>query len=190
MRVVIVACMICAVLVSGCGYSLQGRTDLPFESVSLGVIENKTTEPKLQDRMSRLLAGTLMEYGVDVSPSAMYRIEGSIATFAVTPISEKSLSAIEYQITIIGKFYLVDVQTQRKGPLLEVSSPFVTYFRSSGALVSVLAQKEAASESALKDLSQELVRRMIYKKPLDTTKSGTEKKGEQRVEPQTVPAGR
>jgi len=195
-RVAVIACLIFAVSVSGCGYSLQGRSDLPFESVSLGAIENSTTEPKLQDRMSRLLAETLMEYGVDISRSAMYRIEGAISTFTLTPISEKSLSAIEYQITVVGKFYLVDVQTQRREPLMNVASPFITYFRSSGALVSVIAQKEAATESALKDLSQELVRRIIYKKPAEKLISpgsgggATEKKGEQRIEPQTVPAGR
>jgi outer membrane lipopolysaccharide assembly protein LptE/RlpB len=191
-RVAIVVCLFLVVLTAGCGYTLQGRANLPYETVSIGKIENTTVEPKLQDRMNRLLAGTLMEYGIDVRPSALYRIEGAISTFTLTPVSEKSLTAIEYQITVVAKFDLVNVQTQKKEPLANVRSPFITYFRSSGALVSVLAQKEAAAESALKDLSQELVRRMIYKTPpsADAEINGKEKKGEQRVEPQTVPAGR
>ncbi len=196
MKVAVVACLILAVLVSGCGYSLQRRADLPFDAVSIGKIENMTVEPKLQDRMSRLLAGTLIEYGIDVRPSAIYKIEGAISGFTLTPVSEKSLTAIEYQITVVAQFDLVNMQTQKKVLLANVSSPFITYFRSSGALVSVLAQKEAATENALKDLSQELVRRMIYKKPFESAAPGDsekdikEKKGEQKVEPQTVPAGR
>jgi hypothetical protein len=98
-------------------------------------------------------------------------------------------------ITIEANFSVIDIQTQKKESLASVSSPFSTYFRSSGMLVSVLAQKEAATESALRDLSQELVRRMIYKRPVKTAPSGstekksTEKKGEPTIEPETVPAG-
>jgi hypothetical protein len=133
--------------------------------------------------MSRLLAETLMEYGFDVRTSARYRIEGKISRFDLTPVSEKSLTAIEYQITIAADFDLVDMQTQKKEGLASVSSPFITYFRSSGALVSVLARKEAATESALRDLSQELVRRIVYKRPSkiapakDREIKDTEKKG-------------
>ncbi len=196
MRIGLIISLLVAALASGCGYTLQGRADLPFETVSLGTIQNTTVEPKLQDRMSRLLAETLMEYGIDVRPSARYKIEGSIEKFALIPVSEKSLTAIEYQITIVANFIIIDVQTQKKEPLANVSSPFITYFRSSGALVSVLAQKEVATESALRDLSQELARRMIYKRPAKTApsestgKKSTEKRGESTIEPQTVPAGK
>ena len=195
MRVAMIVCLLFAVLVSGCGYTLQGRSDLPFEAVSLGAIQNTTVEPKLQDRMSRLLAETLMESGFDVRNSARYRIEGKISRFDLTPVSEKSLTAIEYQITLTADFDLVDMQTQKKEVLASVSSPFITYFRSSGALVSVLAQKEASTESAIRDLSQELVRRIVYKRPAKTAPvrdremGDIEKKGGQKVEPQTVPPG-
>jgi outer membrane lipopolysaccharide assembly protein LptE/RlpB len=194
-RIGLIFSLLLAVLASGCGYTLQGRADLPFETISLGTIQNTTVEPKLQDRMSRLLAETLMEYGFDVRPAARYKMEGSIERFTLTPVSEKSLTAIEYQITIVANFTVTDIQTQKKKSLANVSSPFNTYFRSSGALVSVLAQKETATESALKDLSQELVRQMLYKRPVKTAPSGsaeeknTEKKGESTIEPQTVPAG-
>ena len=194
-RIGLIVSLLLAALVTGCGYTLQGRADLPFETLSLGTIQNTTVEPKLQDRMSRLLAQTLMEYGFDVRPAARYKIEGSITRFILTPVSEKSLTAIEYAITIVADFSVIDILTQKKESLAYVSSPFITYFRSSGALVSVLAQKEAATESALRDLSQELVRRMLYKWPAKTAPSGsterksTEKKGEPTIEPETVPAG-
>lgn len=189
MRVVMVVSFLFAVLASGCGYTLQGRANLPFDSVSLGTIENATLEPKLQDRMSRLLAETLMEYGIDVRPAASERIEGSIKRFDLIPVSEKSLTAIEYRIVIAADFRIVDSKTQKSKVLADVSSPFITYFRSSGTLVSVLARKEAATESALKDLSRELVRRMIYKKPAKAAASEI-RKGEERIEPQTIPAGK
>ena len=126
-----------------------------------------------------------------MSPAARYKIEGSVSRFDLTPVSEKSLTAIEYTVTIVAAFSITDIQTQKKEQLASVSSPFITYFRSSGALVSVLAQKEAATESALRDLSQELVRRMLYKMPAKVAPSGSiEKKGELTIEPETVPAGK
>ncbi|HMK56128.1 MAG TPA: LPS assembly lipoprotein LptE [Dissulfurispiraceae bacterium] len=189
MKVALIISLLMSLLVSGCGYTLQGRSELPFDTVSIGAIQNATVEPKLQDRMSRLLAESLMEYGFDVRQAAAYRIEVTIVKFDLVPVSEKSLTAIEYQITVVGDFRVVDVRTQQTQPLLGVASPFITYFRSSGSLVSVLAQKEAATESALRDLSQELVRRIIYLKPGATAATGT-KKGEQTIEPQTVPTGK
>ena len=187
MRVAIIVLMLVAVLASGCGYTLQQRANLPFDSVALGTIENKTVEPKLQDRMSRLLAESLMEYGIDVRPAAAETIEGAIKSFDLTPVSEKSLTAIEYQISIVADFRIVDNRTRKSKVLAAVSSPFITYFRSSGTLTSVLALKEAATESAVRDLSRELVRRIIYKKP-----AGAEelKKSEPNDEPETVPAGK
>lgn len=191
MRIALIISLLMAALVSGCGYTLQGKANLPFDSVSLGTIQNTTVEPKLQDRMSRLLAETFMEYGFDVRPAAMHKIEGTIFRFDLIPVSEKSLTAIEYQITVVANFDLIDEQTRKREPLASVSSPFITYFRTSGALVSVLADKEAATEKALRDLSQELVRRMIYKKPVKAAAAAdTEKKGEQKIEPQAVPAGK
>ncbi len=190
MRPVIIVSLVIALFAAGCGYTLQGSASLPYDSVTLGQIKNTTVEPKLQDRMSRLLAETLMEYGFDVRPAAKYRIEGTIGGFTLAPVSEKSLTAIQYQVTIVGDFKLIDTYTQKVQVLAAVSSPFTTYFRSSGTLTSVLAEKEAATESALKDLSQELVRRMIYKIPPKPVPADTEKKGEQKIEPQAVPAGK
>ena len=86
MRVTMIVCLLFAVLMSGCGYTLQGRSDLPFEAISMGTVLNSTVEPKLQDRMNRLLTETLMEYGFDVRSSARYRIEGKISRFDLTPV--------------------------------------------------------------------------------------------------------
>jgi outer membrane lipopolysaccharide assembly protein LptE/RlpB len=210
-RITLIVALLFAVTVSGCGYTLQGRADLPFTEVSIGEIENKTPEPKVQDRMHRLLAETMMEYGVDVRNSSRYRIEGEILKFDVHPVAERDLQAIEYRIEVTGNFKIVDTETLRadvksgaaaapvrklkpgekkalykEEDLGSVSNPYLTYFRSSGLLVDVLAAKETATDKALKDLSQELVLRIIYKMP--KAEAGA-KKGKARVEPQTVPAG-
>ena len=148
-----------AFFMSSCGYKLQTKADLPFESISMGKIENKTHELKIQDKLNKILTETLMEYGFRVSPAARYRIEVDITRFDLNVLSEIGLTAAEYQVSIIGKFRLIDIEKGTSTPLMDLNSPFVTYFSSLGKLVNVIAQKEMATNSALKDLSQELVRR-------------------------------
>ena len=106
-----------------------------------------------------------MEYGVDISSSARYRIEGTINKFMIYPVAERNLQAVEYQISIVGNFKIIDTQTKKVTDLGDVTSPYLTYFRSTGLLVSVLAEKDTAAEKAIKDLSQEVVLRILYKMP-------------------------
>ncbi len=145
----------------GCGYTLQTRADLPFEQISIGRIENKTIEPKLQDRFSRILAETLLEYGFYLNPQAKYKIEGDVEHFELKPLSEKLLTVVEYQVVIKGKFRLVDAETG-KVRYAGTDDPFVTYFIPKGKLEDVIANKELATEDAVKNLSQDLIRRIIY----------------------------
>ena len=52
---------------SGCGYTLQGRDTLPFTSVKIGRIENRTFEPKLEDKFQKALADELIRNGIMIS---------------------------------------------------------------------------------------------------------------------------
>jgi outer membrane lipopolysaccharide assembly protein LptE/RlpB len=183
-RISLIISLLLAAMIAGCGYSLQQRANLPFDSVTIGEIKNSTVEPKLQDRLNRRLAETFMEYGVDIRRSARYRVEGDIKTFMVYPIAERNLQAVEYQLSVTCSFRLIDTET-RKVEEMSVSSPYPLYFRSTGMLVDVLAEKETVTEQAMKDLSQELMLQIIYKLPKET-----EKKGEKKLEPKAVPAGK
>lgn len=149
----------------GCGYAIQTRDDLPFGMLSIGKIENKTLEPKLQDRFSRQLAETFSEYGFRISSSAPYMLEGEITKFELEPLVEQNLTATQYRVIIKAYFRLIDVSNRKTISLAE-ESPFITYFSSAEKLQNVLALKELSTNSALKDISQAVVRRIIYNKQL------------------------
>ena len=149
-----------ALFVSSCGYTLQTKADLPIDTISIGRIENRTTEPKLQDRLNRILGETFAQYGFRVDHSR-YVIEGEITGFELLPVAEQSSIAAQYQISTKANFRLVDTVSGKSIPLT-ASSPFITYFNSSGKLESILAQKELATVSALGNLSQEMVRQITY----------------------------
>src|SRR5208283_3327860 len=151
---------------SGCGYTIQTRATLPFETISVGTIENKTSEPKLQDRLHETLAETFAQYGYGVSSSARYRLEGEIYRFELVPTTEVNLTATQYQIVIKGSFRLMDTETG-KAIHLASDSPFITYFNANPTdrLEEIMTQKELAETSALANLAQTLVSLVTYNTP-------------------------
>ena len=152
----------CYLLFLGCGYTIQTRADLPFDTILIGQIENRTVEPGLQDKFSKAVARAFAEYGFRVSSSARFMLEGEIIRFELEPLVERDLVAIQYEIVIKADFRLIDTKEKRTIPLVGIDSPFATTFSSTGKLQDVIAQKEMASSRALKNLSQEIVRRITY----------------------------
>jgi hypothetical protein len=157
----IAALLLSFALLSGCGYTLQMTENLPFDAVAIGIIENKTHEPKLQDLMNRALAEAFSEYGFNVNPNASHRIEGAIIRFDLRPQAEKDLVAVQYEVITEASIILVNTATGKKR-VLRSSSPFKTYFSTGGSLESVIAQKELFTYRALKNISQEIVRQIMY----------------------------
>jgi len=157
----LITCHLLLFTLFGCGYSVQTRSELPFDSISIGKIENNTSEPKLQDRLSRSLAETFMQYGCQINPHARYKIEGKITKFEMEPVAEKASAATQYMVIVRADFRLIDT-INGSFQTFSIHNPFYVYFSSAGSIQQVLAQKDIALGRALDDLSQEIVRRIIY----------------------------
>lgn len=153
--------LLCACsLLAGCGYTIYGKADLPFQSVGIVKIINKTFEPKLEDRMQRALVDELMKTGFVIDNSADYKINGVITSFALSTLSEKAGVAVEYEVIIRGDFKLIDPAGKSRD--LRNRGVFIVSFSSVGALQNVIALKEQATEIALKDLCSEIVASIMY----------------------------
>ncbi len=160
-RCIVALCaLLFALCTAGCGYAIYGKADLPFRAISIGKIINKTFEPKLEDRMQRALVNELMTDGFSIEGNADHKIDGVITTFALSTLSEKQGIAVEYEVIIKGEFKLVD--PSGKSRELRNHGVFIVSFPSSDALQDVMAQKELATERALKDLSSEIVASIMY----------------------------
>jgi len=145
----------------GCGYTLHSKATLPFDSIRIERIENKTLEPKLQDRLYKALTEEFLKHGITVNPNAGYRLSGTINRFELNILSEKKDIAIEYEAIIKGDFRLIGPSGDTK-ELKNIGSPFIVSFPVSGMLEDVLARKEIASEEALRDMAMEIVGTLIY----------------------------
>jgi hypothetical protein len=148
--------------VCGCGYTIHGRASLPFDSIQIGRIGNKTLEPKLQDMLYRALTEEFLKEGISVRAQAGHKLSGTINKFNLKVLSEKSDVASEYEVVILGDFKLVDPSGKTK-KFKGIGSPFIVSFAGSGSLNELIANKELASERAIRDMAMEIVAALLYR---------------------------
>jgi hypothetical protein len=147
-------------MLTGCGYSIQTRSVLPFPSIAIEQITNMTYEPKIEDKMRIILTDELIKRGFIVGSTSDYKISGSINSFELRTLSEKAGVAIEYEVIIRGDFKLKTPSGMIRD--LRSEGPFIVSFLSAERLQDVIALKEKAIEKALRDLSNELIISIIH----------------------------
>ncbi|MEW6067421.1 MAG: LPS assembly lipoprotein LptE [Nitrospirota bacterium] len=145
----------------GCGYSIRGKAQLPFDSIQIEKIENLTTEPKLQDMLYRALTEEFLRQGVNVSSGSDYKLSGRINLYELRVLSVKEDIADEYEVIISGDFKLIGLSGDIK-ELKAIGTPFIVSFSSYGAIENVIASKELASEEAIRNMAVEIVAAIIY----------------------------
>ena len=160
-RVLIYFSLVSALMVSGCGYSIHRQSELPFTRIQIGTIENKTLEPKLQDKLHVALAEEFMKNGIMVGPGADTKLSAVVHTFDMTVLSEKQGITIEYRVVIRAGFTLEDKDGKKE--LNNIESPFIVSLTASEKLNTLLAMKELAEEKALRDVAMRVVGALIYK---------------------------
>jgi outer membrane lipopolysaccharide assembly protein LptE/RlpB len=149
-------------IVTGCGYRIHGHSSLPFTEINIGQIENKTLQPKLQDKLQRVLTEEFLKQGIKVSPAAELKLSGTVHKFSMAGLSEKKGTTVEYTIDIVADFKLID----REGSVREtknIKSPFIVSFTSSNELGMLLSNRDLAEEKALADIAAQLVGALIFK---------------------------
>lgn len=156
----IVSCLLFTV--SGCGYTLHTKASLPFQSIQIVRIENKTVEPKLQDRLYTALTEEFLKEGIAVSSQAGYKLSCTIYHFELKILAEESNVATEYEVIIKGNFELTDPSGKKK-EFKDIGAPFIVSFAGAGPLDELLASKEVASERAIKDMATQIVGVLIYR---------------------------
>lgn len=154
--------MLCALCFISCGYQIHNKAALPFKAIKIGKIENKTLEPKLQDRLYPALTEEFLKQGVDVRSSAGYKISGTIHQFDLRVLSEKSDVAVDYEVIVKADFTLTDPSGNTK-EFKNITSPFIISFSGTGLLNALIASKELASERAIRDMAMEIVAGLIYR---------------------------
>lgn len=160
--VYIIFIFIAALACGGCGYSIHPQSALPAKEVEIGLIENITVEPKLQDKLQRALTEEFMKQGIRVVRGAEHRITGVVNRFDLVSLSEKGGITVEYRVMVSAEFRLLN----REGRVIEVkkiSSPFIVSLIDQGDLGNLLATKDTAEERAMADIAMEIVGAFMFR---------------------------
>ncbi len=161
MKKLILLMLFFSLFTQGCGYSIHTKADLPFKEVYLRNVENLTLEPGLQDKMRKIAYQTLADNGFTLTSSAEKVLDIQIKNYRVSSLSEIGLTTVEYQILIDIKVTLYDGKTN-KTIEFNPASPFTTYFRTQKDLQSIIADRDIAIESLMRDICDDMVRRLIF----------------------------
>lgn len=149
-------------LFNSCGYSVFRHSSLPFTEIAISHIENKTLEPKLQDKLHKALTEEFLRQGISVNPSAGHKLAGVIREFGMVSLSEKKGITIEYRVDVKADFSLFSGEG-KKIEIKNISSPFIVSFVGSEDFGTLLANRDVAEEKALKEVAIQIVSELIYK---------------------------
>jgi len=161
---VLAALFIISGILGGCGYSVYRHASLPFQEISIGLIENRTVEPKLQDKLERALTEEFLKQGISINPSAQYKITGIVRAFDMVAIASKDNIGVEYRVTFDADFTLVEGPKKIRD-IKNIRSPFIVSFRSykgSPNLSNLLAAEEVAEDQVANNVAMEIVGALIY----------------------------
>lgn len=153
--------LILTLLTLSCGYKIHTKADLPFQEIYLRNIENLTLEPGLQDKMRKIAYQSLTENGFIITSKAEKILDLQIKNYKLITLSEIGLTTVEYEIQMEVKAILYD-KNGNKIREFSPSSPFKTFFRTSRELQRVIADRDLAIESLIRDICDDMIRKLIF----------------------------
>ena len=145
-----------------CGYKIVGSNFLPFDSITIKSVKNKTYEPRLEERLHNALSSEFISQGIKIAPSGgEAELEAVITRFALGAVGSVDKAVKEQNLIM-----LVDVKIITDGEIVEfksMKSPIYISFDSSGSISDSVANKERATEKASREISKEIVSKLIIR---------------------------
>ncbi len=148
-------------LVSSCGYQVIGTRSLPFNSVTIKPIINKTFEPRLEERLHMALSKEFIRHGISIVPNGDIELATSIIRFDLGEIAVVDERVKEQSIIM-----RVDIKVTpggEKAELLSIEPPIQITFPTAGSVNEAVIQKQKAIEKACAEIARELMGRLIIR---------------------------
>ena len=151
---------IVVLLLHGCGYHIVGSRFLPFRSIAIKPVVNRTYEPKVEEKMHEALSSEFIHQGIEIKPdSREAMVETTIRTFALGAIGAVDETVKEQEVLMS-----VDIRAVINGDVTEfkeMRSPIKITFQSTGTVSESVAQKEDAVRKACREIAKEIVSKLI-----------------------------
>ncbi|MBI4686618.1 MAG: hypothetical protein HY756_02400 [Nitrospirae bacterium] len=146
---------------SSCGYHVIGAKSLPFNSVTIKPVINKTFEPRLEERLHMALSKEFIRHGINIVPRGDIELDTAIIKFDLGEIAVVDERVKEQSIIM-----RVDIKVMRRGEtteFLSVEPPIQITFPSAGSVNEAVIQKQKAIEKACAEIARELIGRLIIR---------------------------
>ena len=161
------ALLVSLFLLVSCGYHIVGSRPLPFQSVTIEPVRNKTYEPRLEERMHLALSNEFINQGIDVKTGdgRGAPVEGSaVIETTVTKFALGAIGAVDEFVKEQEILMLVNVKASINGQVTEfksMESPIQVTFQSTGSVSDSVARKERATDKACREIAREIVSKLI-----------------------------
>lgn len=143
-----------------CGYQIIGSSSLPFDSITIKPVENRTYEPGLEERLHNSLSTEFTNQGIDVKLSGGEAVlETVITSFQLGAVGAVDETIKEQELIMKADISFID-----NGSVMRfegIQSPIKISFQSTGTVNQSAAEKERAADKATKEIAKEIVGRII-----------------------------
>ncbi len=147
-------------LLSSCGYHMVGSRLLSFDSIHITHVDNKTYEPKLEEKLHNALSEEFVTQGIKAGgASSDVTLEAVITRFELSAIGTIDASVREQEIIMF-----VDVRIIDSGDVTEfksIGSPIKITFETAGTVPQAVDQRDRASIKASREIARDIVSRII-----------------------------
>lgn len=149
-------------LISSCGYHMVGSRSLPFDSITIKPVQNRTYEPGLEERLHYALSKEFIAQGIKVlAAGGDLDLEATITSFHLRTIAAVDERVKEQAIVMMADIRVID--DGRVTEFKRMGSPIKITFQSTGTVSETVAEKERAIEKACTEIAKEIVGRIIVK---------------------------
>ncbi len=153
---------VAALFLFSCGYKIIGSNLLPFDSITIKPVKNKTYEPRLEESLHSALSNEFVSQGIRVVASGGgAELEAIITRFALSAVG--SVDEIVKEQTVIMN---VDVKITSDGKVIEfasMKSPIYISFETAESISESVANKERVTDKASREIAKEIVSKLIIR---------------------------
>ena len=147
------------VVLGGCGYSLRASMPAGIKTVFVPVLENRTSEPGIEDFITSALTQAVVGTGARIANAneADASLEGAIVEYRLVSLSfDSSSNVTSYRLIIALALTFKDLRQNKiiwKQDRVEEQADFVV----SGQVTQTLAREQVAVQRAAVDVARAIV---------------------------------
>lgn len=149
-------------LLISCGYHMTGSKLLPFNSITIRPVQNKTYEPRLEERLHNALSNEFINQGIEVKISGGdVDLQATITSFQLGAVGAVDETVKEQEIIMQVDIILTD--KDRVTEFKTMQSPIKITFESVGDISESVANKELSTDKASREIAREIIGQIIMR---------------------------